>query len=220
MNFLQLCQRLRSEAGIAGVGPSTVINQSGELGRIVNHIQDAYEDIQNKHDDWSFLRNDFSFNCVIGTQNYAQSTVANLSNWKKDSFRLYLTTINDEQWIRYMEWDLFRDSRLYGPISTTTGRPIDFTVKPDKSLSVWPIPDNTYTIRGEYYRIPYVLSVDADVPIFDRYHMAIVFNALMRYAAFVSDPTLYAYAQKEYGRLIGKLERERAMSIGISGAMA
>lgn len=220
MNFLQLCQRLRSEAGIAGTGPSTVVNQSGEMGRIVAWVQDAYRDICDKRRDWNFLRNDFTFNLVIGTSEYAQSTVSNLANWKTDSFRLYLTTVNDEQWIRFLPWEEFRDFRLYGPTSTATGRPIEFSVKPDKTVTFWPIPDDTYTVRGEFFRTAPELSLDADEPLFDRHHMAIVYNALMRNAAHTADPGTYSYAEKEYGRLINKLENERASKPTIAGSLA
>ena len=49
MNFLSLCQRLRSEARIPGTGPSSVTGQTGELAKIVEWITTAYEDIQANH---------------------------------------------------------------------------------------------------------------------------------------------------------------------------
>lgn len=220
MNFLQLCQRLRSKAGIAGTGPATVVNQAGELGRVVDWITEAYEDIQDKRADWDFLRLDFSFNTVAATSTYAKSTVSNLANWKKDSVRIYQTTVNDEQFLYFKEWDEFRDFRLFGPTASATGRPIEFSIKPDKSLVLWPIPDGIYTIRGEYYRTAHVMTANTDEPLFDRYQMAIVFNALMRYAEYVAEPGVYASAQKEYGRLINKLELDRTSEIGTGGPMA
>ncbi len=42
MNFLSLCQRLRSEARIPGTGPSSVTGQTGELAKIVEWITTAY----------------------------------------------------------------------------------------------------------------------------------------------------------------------------------
>jgi hypothetical protein len=220
VNFLALCKRLRSEAGIAGTGPASVSGQTGELGRLVDWIADAYEDIQDKHADWSFLRNDFSFNCVSGTGVYPASTVTDLANWKRDSLRVYLTTTDDEQWLEYRSWENFRDIRLMGSSRTQTGRPIEFSIKPDKSLIVWPIPDDTYTINGEFYKVAQVMADDTDEPVFERHHMAIVWNALMRYAAYVENPPLYAHAQKEYGRLIGKLEQDRRPCITVGRALA
>lgn len=220
MNRLALCKRLRSEAGIAGTGPSSTLNQIGELSRLIDWIDEAYEDIQAKRTDWNFLRNDFQFDCDVDVYVYPASTITNLCNWKLDSLRIFLSDSSDETLLRYMTWDDFRDSRLMGSNRTVTGRPMDFSVKPDKSLILWPIPDDTYTIDGEYYRSPATFSLDADVPLFNQYHMAIVYNALMRYAAYSAEPSLYANAQKEYGRLISKLERDQASIPIIGGAMA
>ena len=40
--FLELCKRLRAEAGLSGSGPSTVINQTGHYGNVVRWVQQAY----------------------------------------------------------------------------------------------------------------------------------------------------------------------------------
>lgn len=220
MNRLALCKRLRQEANIAGTGPVTTIGQTGELASLVDWIDAAYEEIQDKRQDWNFLRNDFNFNCTIGVSVYPSSTVANMGNWKKDSLRIYLTTVNDEQWLSYVPWDEFRDYRLKGSNRTATGRPIDFSIKPDKSLVFWPIPDSAYTIDGEFYRNAHVMISDTDSPLFDRFNLVIVWNALMKYAAFQAEPSLYAHAQKEYGLLIGKLEADRAPAIVAGQALA
>ena len=220
MTYLELCKKLRSEAGIAGTGPLSVTGQIGELGRIVSWIDNAYEEIQNLREDWFFLRNDFTFNCTATVSAYPTTTVSNLANWKADSFRCYLTTANDEQWLRYIPWEQFRDLRLFGTNRTTTGKPIEFTIKPDKSLVLWPIPDATYTVNGEYYRTADVMSADADTPLFTRYPLIIVYNALMKYAAYVSDPALYAHGQSEYGKLLDKLTRNEKANITLGRPLA
>ena len=220
MTFLQLCQRLRSETGLPGTGPSSVVGQTADYGRIVQWISDAYEDIQDSRSDWWFLRDTFSFNCTIGQASYPKSTITNLANWKGDSLRVYLTTINDEQWLEYWDWSTFRDAHLRGANTNITGRPIDFAVDPDRNLVLWPIPDQAYTITGECYKNPYTMSVDTDTPVFDRFQMAIVWNALRRYAASISDPTLYAHGQKEYKVMLDRLLREQTPMIIPGKALA
>lgn len=210
MNYLALCQRLRSEAGLAGTGPSTTAGQLGELGRVVGWIDDAYQSIQDSKRDWSFLRFDFSLACVSGTSVYPSSTVSELANWKTDSLRCYFSTVNDEQYIRFVPWDEFRDTRLLGSNRVMTGRPIEFSIKPDNSLVLWPIPDNTYTIDGEYYRVAHIMALDTDVPLFDRNHMVIVYDALMRAASYLADPAMYANAQKQHGILMNRLTKEKS----------
>lgn len=224
MTYLQLVARLRSKAGITGSGPLTVLNQSEEMARLVDWIAEAYEDIQNKHEDWYFMRYDFTFNTSIAQSTYARSiiTAPALENWKVDSLRIYTTAtgVDDQQWLLYRDWDYFRDTRLFSSVAAQTGRPIDFTVKPDKTLQLWPIPNNVYTVTGEYYRTAHVMTLDADTPLFTQYQSAIMYNALMAYAAYVENPSLYAYAQKEYGRLIMKMELDRGPNIVLGGALA
>lgn len=230
MTYLELVQRLRMESGIAGTGPTTTVNQVGELGRLVTWINAAYEDIQNKRNDWRFLRKNFYALLVPGINIYSRSANSlilaggDVKNFKRNSLRIYTDAVrfSDELWLPSRDWDLFRDNRLRGASSVQTGRPIEFSSDPAKDLYVWPIPDNAvqYYIRGEYYQIPDVFTDDNSEPIFDTNQMAIVYNALMRYASYVSEPALFAYAQQQYGRLIGKLETDWAEPISRGGALA
>lgn len=300
-NFLQLCQKLRQEAGIAGNGPLTTVGQSGELGRLVDWIQQGYNDIQEKHEDWDFLRYDFSLPLTIGqsiyprningtnpsdTTSYPLSNIVDLANWREDSLRCYLygtliyvanagivagntitgqisgatayvlgftgsgfkvlnttgifanaeTVTNgvggtatitgpvtsgysDEQWIKFIKWDLFRDTRLRNANRFAVGRPIEFSIRPDKSLVVWPIPSDNYSVDGEYWKAPLAFVNDTDYPVFTKNHMVIVYNALMRYADYVADPNLFAFGQNQYFRLITKLEQDRMPSVQLGGAL-
>ena len=92
MNFLGLVQRLRQEAGAAGTGATTVINQSGELARMVNWINDAWLDIQSLKTDFDFMRATASFRTVAGEYNYPMSQigVSNYVNWDTTTFRNYV----------------------------------------------------------------------------------------------------------------------------------
>ena len=55
MTFLELCQTVRSEVGISGTGPTTVIGQEGQLLSIVNFTAEADFLIQGLWLDWNFL---------------------------------------------------------------------------------------------------------------------------------------------------------------------
>jgi hypothetical protein len=224
MTFLEICQRLRSEAGIAGTGPNTTANQIGELGRIVNWVQDAYVDIQEKHDQWGFLRQDFTLPLTIGVAFYPATSIPGLSIWLKsnpyDSLRCYLATTDDEQWLTYRSYEEFRGLRLRGANRSVSGRPQDFTISPNNDLMVWPIPDQAYSIDGEYVKSASKFTIDSDVPVFADFHMVIVWSALMKYASYAAEPSLYAQAQKEYGRLINKLELKYLPTISLGEAMA
>lgn len=220
MTFLEICQSVRRESGIAGNGPLSVINNVGELDRIVNWTKQAYQDIQDIKPDWQFLRNDFDFICTSSLNTYPKETISGLANWKKDSFRVYCGTTDDEQYLDYVEWCLFRDTRLYGPSRSNTGRPIEFSIKPDKSVVLWPMPDTNYSVNGEYFKEAHVMALDSDVPIFDRFHMVIVWNAVMRYASYVESPTLFAKAQREFNRLINKIDIDESSPVSVGCPIA
>lgn len=210
---------MRREAGIAGSGPTTAVDQSGELGRVVNWIKRAYEDIQEIDPEIYFLRKDFSGLTVVANNTYDFS-IPDLNLWKKDSVRCWQSTNATERYLIYRDWTEFRDLRVYGSVRDQTGLPLEFSIKPDNTLIVWPIPDQQYTIVGEYFRTPHEMLVDVDVPIFNRHQMIIVFDGLMRYAAFNSEPALYAYAQKEYSKLRGRLGVDQAPEIVLGAALA
>jgi hypothetical protein len=94
MNFLQLVQRTARECGVTGVGPTTVINQTGQAGRLVNWVNESWNDIQCAHQDWQWLRQTASFPSAAGQAIY--STVqcgiqaGTFGMWARDTFRNYV----------------------------------------------------------------------------------------------------------------------------------
>ncbi len=223
MTKLELCQRLRQEAGISGTGPAATTGQTGEMLRVVTWVDDAYRDVQNLHQMWEFLRSDFSFPTVASTQTYtrAAANLADLKRWKLDSMRVYLTStgVTDEQRIDFVPWADFRDVYLYAANRSNTGRPVKFTVKPDKSLMFWPTPDAIYTVVGEYWKLADVLADNSDEPLFDEdFHMVIVWHAIRYYGAFEAAPEKFSFGMSEYERLMSQLCTDQLpqMSMGCS----
>lgn len=92
MNFLGLVQRLRQEAGASGTGPLTTANQTGELQRLVNWINDAWLDIQSLRTDWDWMRSTFSFPTVSsqGIYTTSQMGIPTWSNVDVDTLRNYV----------------------------------------------------------------------------------------------------------------------------------
>jgi hypothetical protein len=222
MNFLQLCKRLRSESGIPSTGPSTVVGQTGELSKIVEWIQSAYEDIQNLHPKWQFLQESFNFSTVSGTAEYTPTAagINDLLSWKEDDFRVYLN-VSDEIYLVYEPWDTFRPYYNYGSLRTQTEKPTVITVKPNKSLFLWAIPDQAYTIDGQYYKTPDVMENNTDVPIFENnFHMAIVWKGLMYYGGERGAPDAYAHGQAEYKKIIRKLEFDQLPKMTFGSSLA
>lgn len=208
MTFLALCQRLRQEAGLSGTGPASVLSQTGEMKRIVDWISSAYEDVQNLHATWRFLRTDFSFPTIASTQDYTPAAVSltSFGSWIKKDLRIY-QSVNDEDFLEYYPWEIFREAYFFGSHRTQTGRPTVVTVKPNNALALWQIPDAVYTVSGEYYKSAQSMTANADTPLIpERFQMIIIWKGLMHYGAYTGADEKYAHGQNEYKRLISMLE--------------
>lgn len=187
------------------------------MQRVVEWIDTAYEFVQNLHDGrWQFLQTEFTFPTIAGTTNYTKASVSpaltELASWKTDTFRAYLTAngINDQQELEYIRWDDFRFVYGRGSQSTLTGRPILFTVKPDYSISFWPIPSDVYTVSGEYFKRPQVMTADTDVPLIpQQFQSVIVWKGLMYYGAYAGADEKYSHGQNEYRAAVARLVKNQ-----------
>jgi len=114
MNLLQLCNRLISEAGISAQPMTTTAGQTGELGRVVNWIQQAWLDIQSAHTTWRWMRKSATIVTAAG-QSGGYTAVANdVATWTLDTARNYVTASGNitEVFMNFVEYDDFRDSYL------------------------------------------------------------------------------------------------------------
>ncbi|MCP4607743.1 MAG: hypothetical protein GY845_03360 [Planctomycetes bacterium] len=228
MNFLQLAQRLHQEAGLSGSGPTTTVDQVGILKQVVDWINTAYIDVQSQHAIWHFMQDDFSFQTTASKREYsiADTGVTDLETWKLDdygSFRVYLTSsgVANEQYMYQLLWDDYRQMYLYGATRTAEGLPNYVSVQPDEGLNLYLVPDDIYTIVGEYYKVPAELSGDTDVPIIpSQFHMIIVWRALMFYAGYDAANEKYAMGKTEYKKLLMRLEIDQLPQITFGGPLA
>jgi hypothetical protein len=116
-----------------------------------------------------------------------------------------------------MEWTTFRNLYRYANMRNTTARPVVVSIKPDKDLAFGSTPDGIYVIDGEYYTQPVTLSADTDTPLLPaRFHMAIVYRAMMYYAGYEAAPEVMARGDFEYRRLYSRMEIDQLPTL-ISG---
>ena len=212
MTFLELVQELHRECGVAGSTVATVVNQTGESGRLVNWIKQAWHELQLEREQWWWMRKSFNLVTVAGdgTDAAADCTPAmtDLGEWKTDSFRIYRQAagLTDEGTLSFKQYDLWRN--LYALNAQSNQRPIFVTVKPDMSLGLGPAPDDIYVMTGDYFAAPGSMADDTDEPtgLPAQYQMDIVFRAGMKYAAFESAPEVYAYCKDRHDFYMARLE--------------
>lgn len=221
MNLLQLVNQARVECGVSGPALTTAVGQTGESGRMVAWVVQGWTDIQTSKEDWLFMRESFNFNTTASTWEYSPTAagLTDFGNWKRDSFRCAsdLSLYRDEQLLNYMEWTTFRNLYRYANMRNTTARPVVVSIKPNKDLAFGSTPDGIYVIDGEYYTQPVTLSADTDTPLLPaRFHMAIVYRAMMYYAGYEAAPEVMARGDFEYRRLYSRMEIDQLPTL-ISG---
>lgn len=218
MNFLQLVNRARQECGISGGELASITGSLPlESKRFKDWVATAWEELQAANEDWLLLRGTFSFDTTPGVSTYAPTaapvSLADFSNWKRDSLRAYTAGQNfsDEQLLHFLDYPQFRNLYEYSNMRFTQARPTTFSIGPGKSLVFGPVPNVAYTIVGEYYKRPQVLADNADEPtgLPQQFHMLIVYEAMKSYAMFESAPEVFSRAETKAGYLKSLLEIDR-----------
>lgn len=226
MNFLQIAQRLRQEAGASDGRPTAVASQTGELKRQVDWVIDAWTDLQNLHPNWDWMRASASVAGAIGDNTHTPTDfgiAATFGSWITDSFRLYTTAIGraDEQFLPFLDYPRWRDYYDFGNFATQQTRPQEFTINPaDHAIKLGPTPDLAYTVTAEYYKTPTILAADSDTPALpSRFHMIIVWYALTFYGSFESAPESYSRAKRQYDRMLVRLEIDQLPALEMSAPL-
>lgn len=225
MNRLQLAQQLRRDCGISG-SETTTVDASGEWSDVVNWIDRAWEDIQLDRPNWLWMRTTASFSTVAEQAEYpyasAPLSLTDFARWVPRSFRIYKTSIGNEMILDEWEsYERFRDTYIIGSQRTSYGYPSSIVVSPTKSLILALPPDDTsYTISGDYYKVPTVLSDDTDEPDMpSRFHMLIVYRA-MEFAGFKESANeLITLAQKNIVRMTRLLEDDQLPTVTRAGSL-
>ena len=237
MNYLELVQRLSLECGASGT-ITTLVDAAGQTLRLKTWIDQAWSEIQTKHDDWTWMRSSrllsagVSFTTVAADYDYPLGTgsgtvgvtAANFGKWDPYSFRLYTTSvgINDEVPLELITYDQWRNGYMMGAQRSVTTRPTLVAIGPDETVVVAPPPTVGYTITADYYVAPTSMSANDDTPdgLPVPFHMLIVYLAMTYYASYEAAPEVLDRGQAGYAPLMRRLERLRAQPVLMGGALA
>ena len=205
MNYLELVRRASRECGITNRDIITLDGQTGEVLRVKEWVNSAYEEIQNQRR-WDWLWRKTSQALVIGTNEYSPTTDWTLSTleWSGETLKLHdpAVGVTDRQPLNFVSWLDF--SASYQSPESQSGRPTVAAVRPDGVIVFNVLPDKAYVFEGEYYKTSDVLSANTDVPAMPaQYHMAIVWGAVMLYAQYEEAGVLMQTASGNLSRFIG-----------------
>lgn len=214
MTYLDLCKRVRQEAGIQGEGPTTVLDQVGMLKKVTDWVQRAWIDIQLMRGNWNFMWAEFTFNTNTTDRDYlaADVSITDLHLWDEQSFQIHdpaigYTDQNELVFHTYAGWRAkYRRQMEARPVD----RPQLLTILPDKKIRFEPKPDKIYTLEGDYKRSAQTFTANGDLPtgLPDDYHMIIVWQALKEYGYHKLAPEKLDQAETEFDSLLYRLEDE------------
>lgn len=223
MNFLAIAKQTRQECSASGIGPVSVVNQTGESKRIVDWCIQAYTEIQNKRGDpggWKWLRKGFTFDTVAGTSAYAYGSITDVDTspaaitrfkaWYRNSMKAYLQSsgVGTEYPLVWAEWEAFRRWYRYG--TQNNQQPIHVSEDPSGQLVLGPAPDAVYVVSGDYQRSAQVLALDADTPEMPlNFHMLIVYEAMKKYAGYEAAAEVFTRANISASPMWRDIERNQ-----------
>lgn len=221
MTFLELCQMTRQEMGISGSGPASVAGQVGIEKRIVDWVRDAWLEIQGMHRDWRFLAGEFEFPTITDTNTYTPASIGltnGVAYWAMDTISCRVNTA-DEGLLEEMDYTLYRRTLALG--TQPKQRPQKVARTPANALLLWPTPpDDSYTIRGEYYRKPQTLAANADEPIMpSEYHRAIVYLAMQYYGRNESAVEVLVDGKDKIRPIMSRMEIELLPDLQMGGPL-
>ena len=223
MSFLTLTTDLRRECSVSGDGPTAVTGQTGEYNRLVEWIQSAHEEIQAKWNDWAFLWKEESFSTIADQADYdltdsgdmggAPNVISDFNEFAMFQPssglvgpKIWIDTTTDQ--LTFIPWSEYDQNAYSG-----TQKPYEFTITPAGKFKFLPTPDAIYSVTFEYYRTPYVMAADADVPLIPtRFQRAIVARAMVYYGNYESAPEVKEDGVERYNEAMAQMEASQLPS--------
>lgn len=207
MNFLQLCQALRREAGVQGTGPAAVTAQSGMYEKIVGWIGEAYSEVLKLHP-WRFLWARGTATLTDGVSEYA--ALPGIT----DLGRIYRRGVRDmtssgTPLLQFVDW-AWLDRQ-----PAASGTPRYFSRRPDDVLVFYPTPDAAITLRVDYQRDGHTLVDATDTPLIPdaSLHKVIVYKGLMLYGLHDENQSAYATGDRQFWIKVGEMAEKYLPSL-------
>ena len=210
MNYLQLCQAVRSRIGMHGTGPSTVVSPTDVEKDIVDAVYDAWIDIQNYRTEWDWMKASTSFSTAIGKTNYKKSDVDGPSNRISRFVPVTLRIYKDSKWT----WLGFLDDEdafEYLHINDTLSQaPYEYTHKRADGSIEMNKPDAVYSMTVSYWKTPQLLTANTDTPEMpEQWHLLIVYLAIQKLSASIASASTQFEAGQAYAVMMGQMMREQ-----------
>ncbi len=226
--FLELCQDVARESRtLSGTVPSTVTDQVGRLLKIVEWTAQAFVDVQNVHAGWRWMQKTYSGDTTASTAKYLPASfgLSDHRDWLRDGMAygyrphtIYLTAtgVSDETELNEISWHQYRTK--YDRRAQTNNRPSEYAISPAGEFCLGAIPDDTYTLQGEYAQAAVRMTADANIPGLPvAHHAIIVWRAIMILAESDGDQEQRSAAALRYTGMLADLSHDQLPRITLGG---
>jgi hypothetical protein len=210
MNYLELCQAVRSRVISQGSGPSSVAGSVGVEADIVDSVRDAWIDIQNyRNTQWDWMRATVTFSTVAGTTTYVRSTVGGLTN-RIDKYIKDTLYLNDgTEWKKLIPID-YDEFILRHKNDDEQVIPNEFTIRRSDQALIFEEPDDAYSVSVDYWKTPQILENNTDSPEFDvQWHNLIIYLAIAKLGVSVASPSHQMEYSQAFAEGMGQLMRRQ-----------
>ena len=197
MTNIELCNRLAWEAGVDAepAFPTTVVDATDELGRIVRWVNSAWLKIQQQQN-WSWMWANPTLQLLLG-----QSTIAGTIPETRYEYErcFYDDGSPTGRELTFLPWREFaREYRVLNADDNVSA----WNVRPDNTLAYNAVVSADKYITLQRYALPTSLAADADTPGMPAdLHEIIVWRALVLYANFDEPRVQRETAIDEYNGL-------------------
>lgn len=203
-NFLGLVNKVCRRFNEVELTSSNFASANGVYAAAKDAVNASIRDINQSQFQWPWNHTTYSETLSVGQLRYSYQPDAKHVDF--DSFRvrknlsfgnptIYLQKVDYEEWL---EAHAGSEYDTQGPFSsgfssgflTRTGEDVPRYVFQTQNLGygVWPIPDKTYTLDYEYFKVPDSLESFDDVPtIPESFEFVILYGALMHMYSFRDD---------------------------------
>lgn len=214
MNLLQMAQRLHSESLRSTPAPTTITGASERNARLFNRLAYAWTELQNERR-WRWMRSTTDVALTIGQQTYSATDLglSRFGRWRTEDELyqpyLYIDGAPNTLWpLCYEHLDRFRQLWVYLQMGNT--QPVAWSIDEQDRFLVGPAPGSAYKLRAEFWLSPTELTADADVPDMpERFHMVLVWRALIDMAKTDAKPEILAMAEDNYAKAHAQLLRDQ-----------
>lgn len=217
MNYLELVQRTIRESGAHLRIPEELVGLDGLQSLFKDWVADAWREIQLERSDWNFRQAEEAVTLdPVTLDNEVIVPPEEIStefeqDWRVILLRdIYVHDPSDDNFVPrkmfYVPWNRWPQifgrtvsRREYNEEQDTQRIPRWFTYTPDGMLQVYPRPDRLYEIQFWAPKAVQYLEEDTDEPFLEEHHrMAIVYRALMEYALYHDDRSVFERARNKW----------------------